>query len=136
MELDVLVEVEVVELVVEDVEVVVEVVEDVVLEDDEEELEVDVQVRSEFPNKNSDISTVLRYDDSISTSMGPAIKDYVVLYGKDPEFTAANSRAIFDSGRVVKREIQFILAFIIDFHQMAPSHGRSWQSSPGTGSYI
>ena len=80
LEVDVVVElvVVVVELVVE-----VELVEVLVLEVDDD---VDVQVKSEFPNKNSLIvlSSIFSHNHPCPASSCPPIKSQVVLYRKNP----------------------------------------------------
>ena len=93
-DVDVLVEVDVLVLVEVEVEVLVEV-----LDDDE----VEVHVKSEFPNRYSLIwLSVLCYDYSCSSTLRTAIQRHVVLYRKNPYFSAADSRPVFDDSRVVK----------------------------------
>ena len=95
-----LVELEVLEeLVVED-EVEVEVL---VLEVDElVELEVLVQVKPEFPNKNSLMLAIFCYYNSRASTLCPSIKGHIVLYRENLELRTTYRIPVFYSGSVVK----------------------------------
>ena len=81
--LDVLVTVEVLLVVLDTVVVLVEVVE--LVDVDVELDEVDVQVKSVFPNKNSDMLLILNNYSFSTSRVRPSIQNKIILYRKDSE---------------------------------------------------
>ena len=108
---------------VDELVLVLDVVLDEVLVLDVVDVEVDedveVQVKSVLPNKNSDISAILGHYYSCTTTLTPTIKSQVVLDWENPHLAASDSRPIFDNGSVIKGQIQLVLAFIIDFNKVS-----------------
>lgn len=115
------------------VEVLVEVLEDVLVEVDVLEL-VEVQVKSLFPNKKSLIfsSKFLDYDSIASTSR-ITIKRQVILYWEIHHLTASYCQPVFERRYgVVKRQVQFILAFVIHSYILPSNKGGCRNRCPRT----
>jgi len=110
--------------------------------EDEEEVEEDVEVdeevvvhvTSEFPNTNSLILSVFRYDQSSTSAVRLGIKSKVILNGKNPELSAANCRPVLQGFGVIKGKVNLPLSggFDVDLYELPSRERGRRQSSPGS----